>query len=184
MSTMTAIQPTPAPEPVASLSLYRFTVHEYERMAQVLDDPRVELIDGYVVNKMAKKPPHIWSVGRVFKALDVLPADRWTCRKEDPVRIPDFDEPEPDIAVVRGPEDLYQDRLPEAKDLALVVEVADSSLERDRGGKRNAYARARVPIYWIVNLVERQIEVYTQPGPSGYASRIDFVAGDEVPRRL
>ena len=181
MSTMTAIQPTPAPEPVVSLSLYRFTVQEYERMAEVLDDPRVELVDGYVVNKMPKKPPHIWSVGRIFKALEVLPKDQWTCRKEDPVRIPDFDEPEPDIAVVRGPEDLYQDRLPEAKDLALVVEVADSSLERDRGGKRNAYARARVPIYWIVNLVERQIEVYTQPGSSGYASRIDFLPGDQVP---
>ncbi len=145
MSTLTAIQPAPVPEPVASLSLYRFTVHEYERMAQVLDDPRVELIDGFVVNKMAKKPPHIWSVGRIFKAFEVLPTDRWTPRKEDPVRIPDFDEPEPHIAVLRGPENLYEDRLPEAKDLALVVEVADSTLDRDRGSKAKCLRQGSRP---------------------------------------
>jgi Uma2 family endonuclease len=181
MATITAIQPPPTPEPLASRSLYRFTVAEYERMSEVLDDPRVELIDGYVVTKRPKKPPHIWTVRTILKALDFLPEDRWTCRKEDPVRISDFDEPEPDIAVLRGPEDLYEDRIPEAKDVALLVEVAESTLDRDRGEKRNAYAKGGVPVYWIVNLVDRQIEVYTQPSPSGYGSRTDFIAGDDIP---
>ncbi len=181
MSTITAIEPTPIPEPLASLSLYRFTVDEYERMADVLDGPRVELIDGYVVSKMPKKPPHIGTVRRILKALEFLPEDRWTCQKEDPVRIPEFDEPEPDVAVLRGSEDLYNDRIPEAKDVALLVEVAESTLDRDRGEKRNAYARGGVPVYWIVNLLERQIEVYTQPNSAGYALRTDFIAGDDVP---
>jgi Uma2 family endonuclease len=180
MSAFTAVQTTPLPDSIASLSLYRFTVDEYERMSAVLDEPRVELIDGYVMNKMGKKPPHIWSVGRILKALEFLPKDQWTCRKEDPVRIPDFDEPEPDIAVIRGPEDQYQDRIPEARDVALLVEVAESTLERDRGKKLSAYAKGGIPIYWIVNLVERQIEVYSNPSPTGYASRTDFAVGDHV----
>ena len=133
MSSISAIPCTPFSDAIASLSLYRFTVDEYERMAGVLDDPRVELVDGYVVRKMGKKPPHIWSVGRILKALEFLPSDQWTCRKEDPVRIPDFDEPEPDVAVIRGPEDDYQHRIPEATDVALAVEVAESTLSRDQG---------------------------------------------------
>jgi Uma2 family endonuclease len=181
MSTFTAIQPTPAPELLAALSLYRFTVDEYERMAHVLDDPRVELIDGYVVTKMPKKPPHIWSVGRILRALEFLPTDRWTCRKEDPVRIPDFDEPEPVVTVLRGPEDRYEDRIPDARNVALLVEVAESTLDRDRGRKLNAYVKGGVPIHWIVNLVERKIEVYAQPTASGYGLRTDFVVGDNVP---
>ena len=132
MSTVTSDLEATTPPSIASLSLYRFTVDEYERMAGVLDDPQVELIDGYVVKKMGKKPPHIWSVARILKALDFLPANQWTCRKEDPVRLPDFDEPEPDLAVIRGPEDEYEDRIPEARDVTLLVEVAESSLERDR----------------------------------------------------
>jgi Uma2 family endonuclease len=179
MSTITTLESTPIPDSITPL--YRFTVHEYERIAGVLDDPRVELIDGYVVKKMGKKPPHIWSVGRILKALEFLPASLWTCRKEDPVRIPDFDEPEPDIAVIRGPEEEFQERIPEARDVALLVEVAESTLERDRGIKLTAYARGGIPTYWIVDLIERQIEVYTGPSSSGYGSRTDFVAGDLVP---
>ena len=181
MATLSEVPPTPVPDSILPLSLYRFTVDEYERMAGALDDPRVELLDGYVVRKMGKKPPHIWSAGRILKELESFTGNRWTCRKEDPVRIPDFDEPEPDIAVIRGPEDAYQDRIPEAKDVALLVEVAESTLERDRETKSRAYARGGIPIYWIVNLVQRQVEVYTGPSPAGYGVRTDFGAGDHVP---
>jgi Uma2 family endonuclease len=169
------------PDSFQSLALYRFTVDKYERMAPVLDDRRVELVDGYVIRKIGKRPPHIWSVGRIFKALEFLRTDRWTCRKEDPIRIPDFDEPEPDIAVIRGPDVDYQDRIPQAADVALVVEVAESTLERDQGLKLAAYAKGGIPTYWIVNLVERKIQVYTSATAVGYDTRIDFVAGHEVP---
>src|SRR5438132_5399203 len=78
--------------------LYRMTVDEYERIGGMLDDERVELIDGYLVKKMSKNPPHIWSVKTVLKILAGMLPPGWSWRKEDPVRIPDFDEPEPDIA--------------------------------------------------------------------------------------
>ena len=174
-------QPVPPPTFWASPDLYRFTVDEYERMAGTLDDPRVELLDGYLVKKMSKKPPHIWSVRSVLDALDEMLPTRWSWRKEDPVRIPDFDEPEPDVAVVRGSKNDYERRIPEPCDVALVVEVAESTLDRDQGRKFLAYAKADIPVYWIVNLVDRQVEVYTDPTPEGYQSRVDYKPGQDFP---
>ena len=91
-----------------------------------------------------------------------LPAG-WHLRVEGFVRIPDYNEPEPDLSVVRGESDDYTDHHPGPADIALVVEVADSSLSRDRGEKRDNYARAGIPVYWIVNLVGRQLEVSSNP---------------------
>ena len=87
----------------------------------------------------------------------------WYLRLEGSLRIPDYNEPEPDLCVVRGESDDYTDRHPGPGDVALVVEVADSSLSRDRGEKRDNYGRAGIPVYWIVNLVDRQLEVYSGP---------------------
>ena len=105
----------------------------------------------------------------------------WWCRKEDPVRILGFDEPEPDVAVVRGTRDDYRVRIPEPKDITMVVEVAETTLDRDQGPKWDAYAHGRIPVYWIVDLVARRVEVYTDPSPAGYASCQFFVAGQDVP---
>ncbi len=162
-------------------SVYRISVDEYERLAGVLDDDRVELIDGYLVKKMSKKPPHIWAVGSVLEALTMLLTPDWSLRKEDPVRIPDFDEPEPDVALVRGSRDDYRDRIPVAGDVMLVVEVSETTLDRDQGEKWAAYAKGRIPVYWIVNLVDGQVEVYTDTGPNGYSTCQIFVPGQEIP---
>ena len=89
-------------------------------------------------------------------------------------------EPEPDVMMVRGDTRQYRDRHPGAEDVALVVEVADSTIERDRGIKKEMYARAGIPVYWIINLVERLIEVYEEPVGSDYTSRRDYPA-DSVP---
>ena len=94
-------------------------------------------------------------------------------------------EPEPDIAVVRGHELDYMSRHPGPAELALVVEVSASSLPRDRLEKVRIFARAAIPVYWIINLVNRRVEVYTDPtGPDSgpvYRTRHDYRAGDLVP---
>jgi Uma2 family endonuclease len=111
------------------------TVDEYERIGGMLDDDRVELINGYLVRKMSKNPPHISAVKRLYRILDrMLPAG-WTWQKEDPVRIPDFDEPEPDVTILRGNDDDYRTRIPEPQDVALVIEASEPTLDRDRGEK-------------------------------------------------
>jgi Uma2 family endonuclease len=117
------------------------TVYEYERMASDLDDPRVELIDGYMVKKMGKKPPHFWAVDCTEEEIRAILPPRWCLRREGPVRIPKFDEPEPDLVVARGTRNDYRLRHPEPKDVAIVIEVADSSLARARGEKRVAYGK-------------------------------------------
>jgi len=179
MSTITPAQPRTFP----GLPIYRLTVDEYERLARagVLDDDRVELIDGYLVKKMPKKPPHIWVTGTIIDILVRLLPSGWSWRKEDPVRIPNYDEPEPDVAVVRGSRDDYRNRIPEPGDVALVVEVAETTLDRDQGGKWDAYAHGRIPVYWIVDLVHRQVEVHTDPGPGGYKACQVFASGQEIP---
>jgi Uma2 family endonuclease len=170
-----------SPTRLASPDVRRLTVDEYERIVDQLDDDRVELIDGYLVTKMPKKPPHVWSVDSVEELLRDRIAANFCLRRESPVRIPDYDEPEPDVTVVRGPRATYRTRHPGPEDVALVVEVSDSTYDRDRGPKWVSFAKAGIPVYWIVNLVARQVEVYTRPGKNGYRTRKDYRPGQHIP---
>ena len=186
MATIAPTQPTISPQrPPRTLPLHRITVDEYERIiaSGALEDPgRVELIDGYMLDKMGKNAEHGYATKQTVKALDGrLPAG-WTSRKEEPIRIPEFDEPEPDVAIVRGSDADYRHRIPSAGEVALLVEVSETTLLQDRGKKRTAYARAGIAVCWIVNLVARQIEVYTRPANAGrYRSRKDYKPGQQVP---
>ncbi len=184
MSTVTPTQPMVSlPPSLAPLTPHLITVDEYERMAAsgVFNEPKkIELIDGYLVTKMPKSPEHGFSTKEVLKALERMLPPGWTWRQEQPVRIPEYDEPEPDVAIVRGSDADYRHRLPEAADVGLLVEVSRANVSADRQ-LANIYARAGIPVYWIVNLVDRQIEVYTDPGLVGYASRTDFPSGQQVP---
>jgi Uma2 family endonuclease len=186
MATIAPTRPAVSPPPSRRTPpLHRITVVEYERIIELgaLEDPsRVELIDGYMVDKMGKNAAHTYATKETLKALDRrLPAG-WTSRKEEPVRLPTFDEPEPDIAIVRGSDADYRRRIPTASDVALLVEVSESTLTQDRGKKRTAYARAGIPVYWIVNLVARQVEVYIRPVKAGrYRSRKVYKPGQKVP---
>ena len=183
MSTITTT-PTMIPDPFPSRSVHRFTVDEYERiiLAGALKDPdRVELLNGYVVDKMAKSPQHGYSTRKVLDALGSLIGPGLTWRSEQPVRIPDYDEPEPDVAIVRGSTEDYAYRVPGPDDVGLLIEVSLASLDQDRGEKRMAYARGRIPVYWIINLVHRQVEVFADPGPDGYGSSKVYSEGQSVP---
>jgi Uma2 family endonuclease len=184
MSTVIPTQPMVSPPPtLAPFTPLRITVDEYERIiaSGSLNEPeKVELIDGYMVRKMAKSPEHSFSTKEVLKALERRLPPGWTSRKEEPVRIPAYDEPEPDIAIVRGSDADYRHRIPEAIDVELLVEVSRTNPSADRQ-QGNFYGRGGIPVYWIVNLVDRQVEVYTDPGPAGYASRNDFLSSQQVP---
>ena len=152
---------------------YRLSLEQYHRMAEtgiLTKHDRIVLLDGVLVEKMTKGDPHIASVKLTYEALrGVVPAD-WHVCKEDPIALPagstgHDSEPEPDISVIRGTIRDYTARKAYPEDVALVVEVAESSLRADRAGLAR-YAWAGIPVVWIVNLVARVVEVYTEPtGP-------------------
>jgi Uma2 family endonuclease len=182
-TTITRRRRQPAAAPLAAPEVYRLTVDEYERMAAAgaLNDDQIELIGGLLVKKMTQNPPHPWVVEATHDQLGRLLPRGWFIREEKPVRISEFDEPEPDLAVIRGTRDDFRSRHPGPKDVALLVEIADRSLDRDRGEKRAAYARGRIPVYWIVNLVDRQVEVFSGPSARGYRSSRVYKPGQEIP---
>jgi Uma2 family endonuclease len=105
-------------------------------------------------------------------------------RSEQPITLSDS-EPQPDIVLARGDHTTYRTRHPGPADIGLVVEVADTSLTVDRNDMARIYARAGLPVYWIINVVDRQVEVYTDPRPAdpvpAYATRTDYRPGDAVP---
>jgi Uma2 family endonuclease len=103
----------------------------------------------------------------------------WYVRQSKPIRLPPRSKPEPDRCV-RGTIRDYSRRSPGPADAGLVVEVSASSLSEDRKLAR-LYAASGIPVYWIVNLVDRKLEVYAEPKPDGYASRVDYAAGQDAP---
>jgi Uma2 family endonuclease len=186
MSVITS--PPPLPAILPPLPVRRFTVDEYHQMieARVLDeDDDVELLEGWIVPKMARNPAHdavvSWVMNRRIAPRLTL---GWFCRGQSAITTVDS-EPEPDIVVVRGSELDYLARHPGPAELAMVIEVANSSLARDRAFRASIYASAAVPVYWIINLVDHQVEVYTDPtGPDAspvYRVRQDYHVGDVVP---
>jgi len=153
--------------------------------ADIIDeDTPVELLEGWLVQKMGRNPPHDLATGQLQDLLPPLLPPGYFVRIQGAVTT-DTSEPEPDGMVVRGKRRDYAKRHPGPKDSVLIAEVADSSLRRDRGWKKRIYARARVAVYWIVNLVDNQVEVYTEPtGPAkqpDYRQRTDYKPGDKVP---
>jgi Uma2 family endonuclease len=180
-------QPAWVPALPPPLPMRRFTVDEYHRMidAGVFGgDERFELLEGWIVAKLTRKPPHDATIELLTDVLrDRLPAG-WRVRVQSAITTADS-EPEPDLAVVRGGPRDYLKRHPGPADLAMVVEVADSSLADDRSLEARLYARAGIPAYWIVNLVDLRVEVYTDPtglvaSPS-YRSERAYGVGDAVP---
>jgi Uma2 family endonuclease len=152
--------------------LRRFSIDEYHRLvdAGMFDrDERVELLEGWIVAKMTRKPLHDAVVDRAAELLgDILPPGL-RVRIQSAITTADS-EPEPDIAVVRGRALDYSQRHPGADDIVLVIEVADSSIDRDRV-KARIYARAGIRAYWIVNLAEGCVEVYEDPSGESAAPR-------------
>jgi Uma2 family endonuclease len=172
---------TPPDVPLPWDSLKRFTVAEYHAMIDAgvfAEDENFELLEGLIIRKMTKHPPHWIASGNLRDLLIALRLPGFFVHAQDPVTTSDS-EPEPDIALIRGLRRDYKGRNPDPKQSPLVVEVADSSLSKDRRWKKRIYARAGIPVYWIVNLIDRQIEVFTRP--SGPAQTPDYTDCQIVP---
>ncbi|HZR98511.1 MAG TPA: Uma2 family endonuclease [Chloroflexota bacterium] len=166
----------------------RWTREEYERLGEtgVLGpEERVELIDGEIIEVPPQLSRHATGVCLISDALRALFRTGFTVRTQLPLGLGDYSEPEPDVAVVRGTPRDFTEAHPTTA--VLVVEVSDTTLSYDRDTKGSLYAAAGIPEYWILNLVDRQLEVYHDPGAlpgarfgSGYRTRVIALPGDAV----
>jgi Uma2 family endonuclease len=166
--------------------LHRFSVEDYHRLYElgiVKETDYVELIEGHLVlQRRPRSPLHCRTLSLVWNDLRAMLPVGWDVRVHSGATLSDS-EPEPDLAIVRDGQDDYMRHHPGPDDIAAIIEVADWTLALDRADKCRIYARAGIPVYWIVNLVDNQIEVYTSPvgDPTpGYRDRIDRHAGDDI----
>jgi Uma2 family endonuclease len=147
------------------LTVRRWTRAEYDRLVAlgVFDREPLELVGGQLIVAEPQSAYHAGGIRAVDYALRAALPPGWIVSVQSPVSIDDESEPEPDVSIVPGRLTDYRDAHPSRP--VLVIEVAESSLRFDRQRKGSLYARAGLPDYWIVNLVDRVLEVYRDPGP-------------------
>jgi Uma2 family endonuclease len=162
---------------------HRFSVKEYYRMAEMgvlRPDARVELLDGQIIDMSPIGPFHGGVTNFLSQFFFTVANGRWTTTVQNPLRLDDHSEPEPDLMLLQPSADFYRKRHPLPEEVFLLVEISDSSLERDQEEKLPAYARAGIAEVWIVDLNEQTIEVYRQPNFAGYGSKTILREGDKA----
>ena len=148
-----------------------FSISDYHKMAEVgilKPDARVELIHGEIIKMSPIKSAHAGMVNFLLEYLILTLHRKYTVIGQNPIHIDQFSEPEPDVIIASCREDRYRSAHPTAQDIHLLIEVADSSLEYDRSVKKELYAEAGIPEYWIVNLMDQQLEVFRDPENKQY----------------
>jgi Uma2 family endonuclease len=159
----------------------RFTVDEYYAMAQagiLSEHDRVELIDGEIVTMSPIGLAHAAAVNRANRALVRAAGDRAIVSPQNPIRLNAFNEPQPDLVLLRPREDLYRSTHAQLTDILLVIEIADSSLRFDRDVKASLYARHGIVEYWLVDLAASTITSYASPEGAAYSAPTVHARGE------
>jgi Uma2 family endonuclease len=157
---------------------YRFTVGDFNRMGEIgvlARHARVELIDGEVIDMAPIGSKHAASVAELVRRFVLAAGRRAIVWCQSPIVLGEFDEPQPDIALLRPRDDGYSTGLPRPEDVFLVVEIADTTLRYDRDIKLAVYARASVAEVWIVDLEKPALYVYRNAVGDGYAQREEYL---------
>ncbi|WP_309224541.1 Uma2 family endonuclease [Halomicronema sp. CCY15110] len=177
---MVAASPSPS-------QLRLLSVADYYRMAEVgilSADEQVELLAGQIIQKMPKGPAHSALCKRLEKLLEQRLGDQVLVRLQDPIHLDDYSEPEPDIAVVHPQADFYATAHPTPAAVYLIVEVADTTLERDLGSKAALYAAAGIADYWVLNVAAQQLHIFREPSPDGYQRQLILRAPQAIAPKI
>jgi len=160
-----------------------FTVAEYYKMYEAgifAPDERTELIDGEIITMSPMGLPHGSSVMRATDFLVPLLKGKALVSVQVPVDLDEYNEPVPDLCLLKPSEDYYASRRADPSDVLLVIEISETSLAYDSGRKLRAYARARIGEYWILNLKDQTLLVFRDPANKRYATRLTFHRGDSI----
>lgn len=166
---------------------HRFNVQEYFRMAEtgiLPPEARVELIEGEIIDMLPIGPFHSGVLNQLTREFSNLAGGRWLVSCQSPVFLSETSLPEPDLMLLRPSTDNYKSAHPKSEDVFLVIEVSDSSLLFDRETKLPLYARAGIEEAWILNVPQKQLEVYRKPNALGYESKAVLTEGDVAPAQF
>lgn len=161
--------------PSAPAPLRLITTADYHRMAEVgilIEDEQVELLAGQIIQKMPKGPAHSALCKRIEKLLEHRLGEQVLVRLQDPIQLDAYSEPEPDIAVVHPSANFYADHHPTPPDVYLIIEISDTTLERDLGRKADLYAAASIVDYWVLNIATQQLHVFRDPDSNNYQRQL------------
>ncbi|MCT7949296.1 Uma2 family endonuclease [Ancylothrix sp. C2] len=157
----------------------RFTLDEYHKLGELgflHEDDHIQLIRGELIQMASKGRAHETCLRNLLRELPKLVGDRAILQCQAPISVPPNSEPEPDFAILQKRDDNYLSAHPSGRDVLLVMEVSDSSIDYDRDVKQSLYAEARISDYWIFNLFDYQLEMYSEPyqdnkGKFGYLNK-------------
>jgi len=164
-----------------------FNVHDYHRMvdAGILSQrERVELIHGEILTMSPIGPPHSGTVMRALNGLIPLVGNRALVGVQGPIALGDWDEPQPDIFLLRPRDDFYTKAHPRPSDLFLIIEIADSSLDYDRTVKVSLYAETGVPEYWVADITNDCVWAYSDIQERHYQTVRQFRRGESIVPQL
>jgi Uma2 family endonuclease len=164
-----------------------FTVTEYYQMAQAgifSEDDHVELLEGEIIQMSPIGSRHAACVDRLTRLFSERVGRQAIVRVQNPVRLSDYSEPQPDIALLKPRVDFYSSEHPKPEDVLLLVEVCETSADFDRRAKLPLYAQAGIPEVWLIDLAQEQIEVYRAPVAQGYSKTQTLARGQPLRAQL
>ena len=164
-----------------NLQKFLFNVDDYYKLAAVGiigSEDKVELIKGEIVNMSPSNSMHAHVINVLNRKFSKVTGDLFFISVQNPLRIGNYSEPEPDVLLVKPKS--YKDQHPVPNDVLILVEVSASTLRFDQTIKKELYAEAGIPEYWIVNLIDQKVEVYTSPEKNTYLNESSFGLQDVV----
>jgi Uma2 family endonuclease len=166
-----------------TITIAKWTIEQYHELVAtgLLDDRRVELLEGDIVEMPPEGTLHAFYCGRSVKYLRNLFGDRVEIRETHPVTLPDNSEPEPDVAIVRPPDTQYLTHHPYPEDIFWLIEYADTTLAKDINTKQSIYAQAGIKEYWVVNLQAGELILFRDLGSEGYETEMKLKEGNISP---
>ena len=165
------------------IAKYSFTAEEFERLGEagiLRQDARLELIEGEIFEMSPIGSLHAACVNFLSMLLNRLFGESHIIATQNPIRLSDFSEPQPDISLLRRRDDYYRERHPTPADVLIVIEVADMTVVKDKTIKIPLYARAGIAEAWLVNIPEERVEVYSNPAGGMYQRAEVFGRGEEA----
>lgn len=157
----------------------KWSLQDYHQMIEtgLLDERKVELVNGEIIEMSPEGAPHSSYCGEIAEYLRRILGDRAKVREAHPITLVTNSEPEPDIAIVRNRSTLYRDRHPHPEDIFWLIEIANSTLAKDLGTKKDLYGNAGIAEYWVLNLQTTKLIVFRDLGKSGYQSETSLTTG-------